>query len=142
MRRIGAIGGRIKSAAKMRAAISNARLGGRNRKIYIYGMVNLNTGRIEYVGQSRDPKARFNAHACVTGKFHRKQRPGKFKAIQFPIGLAILCVTTEAHANAVERLFYDHYKSFGQCRMNGEKFRGYYMREPEFLGDDLDVQFV
>lgn len=142
LKAIGAEGGKAKTPAKVKASRENGQEGGRPKKVYIYGIVNLDTGRIEYIGQTDNPKSRFNRHRCCTGKFKTKDGTSKFKAIQFPVGMVILCVTTEAQANTAEKLFYEHYKSLGQCRMNGDKFREYYARRPEFLeGEELYLQF-
>lgn len=141
LKAIGSKGGKSRSAAKLKACAENAKEGGRPGKIYIYGIVNLDNGRIEYVGQTDNPRNRFSTHTSRGGKF-RNEEKAKFRSIQFPVGMVILCVTTETFANAAEKLFYEHYKAKGQCRMNGDQFRDYYARRPEFLEDEeIFLQF-
>lgn len=121
---IGAKGGSVTGGAKAIAARFNGKQGGRPKKIYIYGILNLGTGQIEYVGQTWNVRQRFNAHTC---------RTGRFKCVQFPIGVVILCVTDESRANEAEQLFWTHYKKHGQAKRNGKQFSDYKFRNEQWL---------
>lgn len=113
------------SEMKALAARANGLAGGRPCTIYIYGLVNLETGRVEYIGQTKDIRARLRGHISGSG---RKASP-----IPFQIGVVVLCKTDEKHANECEQLFFEHYRQQGECSMNGEKFKPYYARTPKWL---------
>ncbi len=122
--RIGAKGGRVTGGAKAIAAKFNGQHGGRPKKIYIYGLLNLDSGQVEYIGQTRNVRQRFNAHIC---------RGGRFRCVQFPIGVVILCVTDESRANEAEEMFWRHYKKHGEAKLNGKQFRDYKFRNIKWL---------
>ena len=125
--KIGTEGGKSTSEAKILAAKANGLAGGRPRHVYIYGLLNLDTGRVEYIGQTEDIRRRLRGHISGSG---RKANP-----IPFQIGVVVLCKTDENHANECEQLFYEHYKKHGQCSMNGEKYVPYWARTPKWLPD-------
>lgn len=114
LQELGSLGGKVTGGAKAIAARYNGALGGRPGKIYVYGIINLDNGRVEWVGQTKNPKSRFTAH--------QSGNDARFRRVQFPIGLVILAVTDDRQANEVEKAFFEHYKQHGQCSMNAEKF--------------------
>lgn len=87
----------------------------RPKRVYIYGLVDLNKGHVVYVGQSRDPRQREAGHRAPNGKF-----------AGFQIGVVVLAVTNRANADRMERKFYERFKRLGLCAMNGKEFKPFW----------------
>ena len=86
--------------------------------VYIYGIVNLKTGRVDYVGQTCNLRQRASAQI------------GRFKRTGLEVGIVLLRETTSDKANEAEEEFFDKFKAAGCCALNGPVFWPAWMRPP------------
>lgn len=81
--------------------------------IYIYGVVSLRSGRIEWVGQSTNPIARFYGMRSPSGKFQGTR-----------IALILLGTAPDrGRANQTEKKYFERYRKQGGCRKMFRRFR-------------------